>query len=330
MALQSGELLQSYFLRKKMAYDGNISLTGLALSVERQHFSWKNYSPLFLPDVLDKTVEKTALIADKILRKHTLASLYIPTLTEELYVRMIDGYLTRVEERTEHVSKAINNLLPRNYSLKFCSDCFCEQIEEVGFHWFKVEWSLPKATDCFIHKKKLKTLRCRNCGYMHHKPADMLRSLIKGMCFFCRSSMFKNDSFEDCEVAGRLWEPENICDRKLLGKRYAVFSTDLQRIIIKHTLTVAADTMIYKASQRPLNQLIFSAIEQQKVNRFLKGEVDSVPKHLFWQCVTGAFKNLTKFDRYLNGHALIHTVMAKDIVADTRHNFKVRLYIPNT
>ena len=253
MQLQNGELLQSYFLRKKMACDGSISLTRLALSVERQHFSWKNYSPLFLPDVLDQTIEKTALIADTILRKHTLASLYIPTLTEELYIRMIDGYLTRVEERTEHVSKAINNLLPRNYSLKFCSDCFCEQIEKVGFHWFKVEWSLPKITDCLIHKKKLKVLRCRNCGYRHHKPADMLRFLLKGMCYFCRSSMFKNESFEDCELADRWWEPENICDSRLLAKRYAVFSIDLQRKIINHTLSIAEDTMIFKASQTNLH-----------------------------------------------------------------------------
>lgn len=76
--------------------------------------------------------------------------------------------------------------------------------------------------------------------------------------------------------------------------------------------------------------MIFSAIDQQKFNRFFKGEAGSVPKHLFGQCVVGSFKNLTKFDKYLHGHALIHTVMAKDIVPDTRHNFKVRLYLPNT
>jgi hypothetical protein len=95
----------------------------------------------------------------------------------------------------------------------------------------------------------------------------------------------------------------------------------------RHGDVIAADTMIYKSSQRPLNQLMFSAIEQRKVNQFLKGEAGSVPKHLFWQCVVGAFKNLTKFDKYLHGHALIHTVMAKDIIADTHYNFKVKLYL---
>lgn len=311
-----------------MVLDGNTGPKDLTLSVERQDFSWKNYSPLFLPDVLDKTLDQTVLIADKILRKHTLASLYIPTLTEELYVRMIDGHLTRVEDRTEHYTKTINNLLPRNHSLKFCSDCFCEQIDKVGFHWFKVEWSLPNTTDCLFHKKKLKVLLCRNCGYRYHKPADMLRFLHIGMCCFCHSSMFKNEDFEDFELKYRSWEPKNVCNSWLLGKSYPVFSYHLQRRILNYTLSIVEATMTLKASQTPLGQLIFIDQERQKVNRFLKGEARSVPKHLFWQCVAGAFKNLTKFDKYLHEHAVIHNMMARNIVVDTRHNFKVRLYIP--
>ena len=311
-----------------MILNGNTNLKNLALPVERQHFSWKNYSSLFLPDLLDKTHGQTVLIADKILRKHTLASLYIPTLTEELYVKMIDGHLTRVEDRSEHYTKTINNLLPKSHSLKFCSDCFCDQIDKVGFHWFKVEWSLPNATDCLFHKKKLKVLLCRNCGYRYHKPVEILRFLHIGKCSLCHSSMFKNENFEDFELQDRSWEPKNVCNSWLLDKSYPVFSYHLQRQIINYTLSIVEGTMRLKKSQTPLGQLIFIVQERQKVNRFLKGEVRTVPKQLFWQCVTEAFKNLTKFDKYLHEHAAIHNIMARDIVVDTRHNFKVRLYTP--
>jgi hypothetical protein len=35
---------------------------------------------------------------------------------------------------------------------------------------------------------------------------------------------FNNEAFENFELKDRSWEPENVCDSRLLGKRYPVFS----------------------------------------------------------------------------------------------------------
>lgn len=327
--LQSGELLQSYFFRIKNSSGEGIEQSILDLMIARDGaISWKNFSPLFLPDVLNKSVIDTAMSVENILRNHTLASLYIPTLTEDLYVRMIDCYLTRIDDRNQHVTKVINSMLPVQHEFKFCSDCFCDQIYERGFHWFKVEWCLPRTNYCDVHKKNLKILRCSNCGYTQDRRADVLRYVQKGKCRLCGASIFDSHSFDDCESIYRIREPDNISDTDLMNKMYPVFDADVKRMLIQHSLFIIEQKTKLRHNQKPLIMVTINKVERKKLNDFLKGKVSFVPKNAFWQCVATGFGNLTEFDKYLNGNTYIEKMTSKDIVADVSQQFEVSMYKP--
>lgn len=299
------------------------------LAFNRGHFSWKNYSPFYLPALLDQNVEETICILKKILEKHTLYSIYVPTLPVDVYVKMIDEYLTKVGDRKDHATKAINNSIPIRSDLKYCNECLSDQVKANGFYWFKIQWCFTEITECTIHQKKLKILRCCHCGYKLHKPVNMVKSLFNAECSFCQASMFGDDSFEYLKVIEKHWKPKNISDYQLFNKKYPVFSEKLIRSTLNYIIKRYGKKLVHKSSQSALGQIIYDPVDRMKINNFLKGKTHYVPKDLFWRCIAATFKSLNKFDKYLEKYALIETVTAMDIIPNISHNFKFKMYVEN-
>lgn len=197
MNIKPDELLHSYYLRTCAVNGGIISKSYAHLMAERSVFSWRNHSSFYLPELLNCEPEDIYNDVEVLLKRHTLLSLYLPTLPLTLYARMIESHLIPISQRNSKINRVLNDSIPSRYTLNFCNICLVEQIQTYGFHWYKLEWSFADVNTCSIHDKPLKTLRCNSCGYKYDKLSNMMQGLQKVACSFCNSSMLKNSSFED-------------------------------------------------------------------------------------------------------------------------------------
>lgn len=83
------------------------------------------------------------------------------------------------------------NTLNNRTQLRFCIECFREQIRFHGYTWFRLNWVY--SVNCDIHKSRLYYLHTvfqRCCGKSIN-VFNSLRSAMSGRCFSCLSTNWK-------------------------------------------------------------------------------------------------------------------------------------------
>ncbi|EAR55873.1 hypothetical protein SKA34_16930 [Photobacterium sp. SKA34] len=80
-----------------------------------------------------------------------------------------------------------NNLNSRT-ELRYCIECFREQIKIYGFAWFRLNWGY--FIDCDIHDKRMCSLHTviQKCCGKYANIFNCLQSALSGKCFNCQSS----------------------------------------------------------------------------------------------------------------------------------------------
>lgn len=327
MNIKSNELLHSFYLRKCTVNGEVVSKSFTNLIVDRKSFGWRNHAPFYLPELFDGEPEEICNDVEVILKRHTLLPLYLPTMSLNLYIKMIDDHLTPINKRNYRINRTLSGLIRNRYTLNFCNMCMIEQIKKYGFHWHKLEWNFLDIKHCSIHGKPLKTLICKFCGYKFAKVADMLKGLQKGACSFCNLTMLKNSSFEDVTIKEEYWVAPTISDSLLFKKQYPIFSNYLIKSIINYVISEADKNLVYKISQSPLAQVIYDSQSRLRIKKFMNDEVDSLPANIFWQCVARIFKSLKKFDSYLKKNGVIKKMNANKMFPDIYLDFQLQIYI---
>jgi hypothetical protein len=173
------ESLHSYFLRtlfclgeiiKPSDMKGIVSLSGVVQSVPRLYCQRHNHFNL-----CDKSISA-------LLTKHLPNNFPFPTDLEELK----EYVLLNIE------SKDTKYALPKGKTrLRYCPDCFLQQITEYGVSWFKLDWLFT--ISCKEHNKQLSNIysfETRCCG----KPSnvlDCIESAMSGRCKKCNRSYWE-------------------------------------------------------------------------------------------------------------------------------------------
>jgi len=69
--------------------------------------------------------------------------------------------------------------------LRYCIECFKEQIKNHGHIWFRLSWGY--SVDCEIHKTRMCHLRqfTQECCHRTVNILDNYKSATSGKCFFC-------------------------------------------------------------------------------------------------------------------------------------------------
>lgn len=94
----------------------------------------------------------------------------------------------------------------RGWPVLFCGDCFQEQVETIGFTYFRLEWQLPYAKTCSKHLIPLSKPICDGC----QQPAGFLgaiRGTSHRYCAHCRSNNWSRPTspYHAQSAAAEIW-----------------------------------------------------------------------------------------------------------------------------
>lgn len=127
-----------------------------------------------------------------LIEKHTLLPLYRAVgshrLGKNMELMMLQGSGLRHNstEKAELVSIADQP----NCIIKFCPQCFKDQIWSFGFSWFKREWLIHGMVRCRVHECDLLEACCKSCGLK--SPIMSVVSALTGKCQKCSTDLWNS------------------------------------------------------------------------------------------------------------------------------------------
>lgn len=180
-----GELLNSYLLRLYV-FQGRVRpVSGLYIK-SKDKLRWVPY-----PIVEDEFVKYFLCLEYKDLYdyvfKNTIAYKVSKFSSPLAYIKLIERiffgrghsiYLDEYPIKTTGLTPLI----------KYCPECFFEQIKENGVSWFRLEW-FESGNKCERHDTLFLTESCRNgCG----NSLDKLKAMMSGKCLICGEEVWRS------------------------------------------------------------------------------------------------------------------------------------------
>lgn len=108
------------------------------------------------------------------------AAKYLKSVSISLTMLCWGTYIFNGKENTK------KNLYART-QLRYCVECFREQINSYGHTWFRLDWTY--SVDCELHTKRMSCLHTlfQSCCGEYVNIFNSLKSATTGRCFLCKS-----------------------------------------------------------------------------------------------------------------------------------------------
>lgn len=254
---------------------------------------------------------------EQIIKNNTILSIYKPVanLVFEAQIKRLFSL-----KNSLNINKIRYNCLHKNekikIDIKFCVDCFIDQIRTYGFTWFKRDWLLPGSSYCLTHLSKLTTRRC-NC----ENKKSILHSinLLQGYCSACETDLWSHTTHKEVDNYSA-WL------KKLMLHGLPHFSNNLRRfLIIEAAVKLGAKKPLFPyistiETAKDLNQIlsnngvIDSAFGEDKLfNRFnvisnsiayKKSTIEPIPTFCLFYPLSLAYPNFDNFLYHLKSICL--------------------------
>lgn len=173
-----GELLNSYLLRLYICLGDSGSISGLYTN-SKGNLRWVTYPKVaaeFVNFFLDYDYKELYEYVSKNTIAHRVSKFSSPLA----YIKLLERIFFGLENSIYLDDYPIKTT--GSYPLiKYCPECFFEQIKESGVSWFRLEW-FESGNKCERHDALLLTDSCRNgCG----NTLDKFKAMMSGKCLIC-------------------------------------------------------------------------------------------------------------------------------------------------
>ena len=173
-----GELLNSYLLRLYICLGGGRSVSGL-YTKSKDVLRWVIY-PKVSDEFVNYFLDFNYSELYEYVSKNTLAYKVSKFSSPLAYIKLLERIFFRGDSSIyldEYPIKTTGS-----YPLvKYCPECFYEQIKENGVSWFRLEW-FESGSKCERHDTLLLTESCKNdCG----NTLDKFKAMMNGKCLIC-------------------------------------------------------------------------------------------------------------------------------------------------
>lgn len=173
-----GELLNSYLLRLYTCLGSGRPVSGLYIK-SKDELKWVPYPIVaneFVKYFLDFEYKELYEYVSENTIAHKVSKFSSPLAYIKLLERIFFG-----GSRSIYLDEYPINTTSLSPLIKYCPECFFEQIKENGVSWFRLEW-FESANKCERHDTLLLTESCRNgCG----NSLDKLKAMMSGKCLIC-------------------------------------------------------------------------------------------------------------------------------------------------
>lgn len=179
-----GELLNSYLLRLYICMGNTNSVSGLYIK-SKGELKWTAY-PRAGTELVKYFLDFEYKALYKYVSENTIAYKVSKFSSPLAYIKLLERtffgggdsiYLDEYPIKTTGLSSVI----------KYCPNCFFEQIKENGVSWFRLEW-FESRDRCERHDTLLLTESCKNgCG----NSLDKIKAMMSGKCLICGEEVWR-------------------------------------------------------------------------------------------------------------------------------------------